>query len=187
MEIIYSDILKHWTDCWQEAITAGMVFTVIGGQVDGGNDRHRKVLILLFVDGVFLYYLLYVTLFSRSAGSRREVDFLPFMGEEISNGDFHYLIENILLFIPFSVLVSKTLYVYGKKCNTKVILLAALLTSLSVEFLQYAFACGKSETDDVLANVTGALIGYWGVKLKKGLIKVNIFTKMLLYKVRKRG
>lgn len=170
MEIIYRDILKNWMDCWQEAVIAGIVFMAAGRQIYSGRRQQKKVYAVSFADGVFLYYLLYVTLLSRSAGSRREVELLPFMGEEILGGDYHYVIENLLLFIPFGVLLHMTLRAYGKKSNIKVILLSALLTSLSVEILQYFFSCGKSETDDILANVSGAMIGYGIVKLKSILL-----------------
>lgn len=81
------------------------------------------------------------------------------------NGDFHYLIENILLFIPFGILLYRTLYAYSRKCSLRMILIVVILTSISVELLQYAFSCGKSETDDVITNVLGALIGYMLIKL----------------------
>lgn len=123
--------------------------------------------LLHFVDGVFLYYLLYVTLLSRTIDSWREVEFLPFMGDEIRNGDIHYVIENVLLFIPFGFLLYMTFYIYGKKCSMKMILMVSFLTSVSVELLQYIFSCGKSETDDVIANVLGAVLGYLIVKLKR--------------------
>lgn len=165
MELIYRDILKNWMECWQEAVIAGIVFMAVGRQIYSGRRQQKKVYVVSFADGVFLYYLLYVTLISRSAGSRREVVLLPFMGAEILSGDYHYVIENVLLFIPFGVLLNMTLCAYGKKSNIKIILLSALLTSLSVEILQYCLSCGKSETDDVLANVTGALIGYGIAKL----------------------
>ncbi|MCM1262510.1 MAG: VanZ family protein [Butyrivibrio sp.] len=160
MKLIYADILKQWANCWKEAVLAGFLLMVAGRQISYIFNKHKSPRILLFANGVFIYYLLYVTLLMRSIGSRREVEFLPFNSYELSRGDFHYLIENMLLFVPFGVLLYVNLYIYGRKCNIKTILLTALLASVSIEFLQYAFSCGKSEIDDVLANVLGALIGY---------------------------
>lgn len=164
MEIIYRDILKQWMDCWQGAVIAGILFLLIGRQVNQVLIQRKVSAILLFADGVFLYFLLYVTLFSRVIGCRREVELWPFAGYEVLNGDYHYLVENILFFIPFGFLLCRTLSIYGKKCSIKIVLLVSFLTSVSVELLQYIFSCGKSETDDVIANVLGAVLGYLIVK-----------------------
>lgn len=160
MKLIYTDILKQWTNCWQEALFAGILFMVAGRQMNPILNWQKSLFFLHFADGVFIYYLLYVTLISRPIGFRREVALLPFTGFELLSGNFHYVIENVLLFIPFGILLCMTLYAYGRKCNTKMLFLISFLTSVSVELLQYAFSCGKSETDDVIANVTGAFIGY---------------------------
>lgn len=167
MEIVYGDILKQWTDCWQGAVIAGILFMLISRQVNWISNQNKVYDILYFADGVFLYFLLHVTLFSRSIGSRREVEFYPFVGYEVISGDYHYLIENILFFIPFGFLLCSTLYTFGKKCSMILILLVSFLTSVSIELLQYMFSCGKSETDDVIANVLGAVLGYLIVKLKR--------------------
>ena len=92
-EVVYRDILKQWTSCWQEALMAGFVFMVGNRQIDRLSNRHNGVDSLFFADGVFLYFLLYVTLFSRSIGSRQEVAFLPFSGDEVAGGNYYYLIE----------------------------------------------------------------------------------------------
>ena len=83
-----------------------------------------------------------------------------------------YLTENILLFIPFGFLSAKTLAMCGKTCGIKAVLLASFMTSVSVEVLQYLSACGKSETEDIITNVLGAIIGY-------------LFAKFVFHSVRK--
>lgn len=76
MEIIFRDILKQWTGCWQGAVIAGLLFMVIGRQItDHIFNQHKVSGILLFADGLFLYFLLYVTLFSRRLGYKRQVEF----------------------------------------------------------------------------------------------------------------
>ncbi|MDE5697662.1 MAG: VanZ family protein [Lachnospiraceae bacterium] len=167
MEIIYRDILKQWTNCWQEAIIVGIMFGICSRHINCGLKRQISVSALLFADGVFVSYLLYVTLLSRRPGSRQEVEFLPFRGEEILSGDYHYLIENVLLFVPFGFLLRRTLNIYGRKCSAKIIIWVSFLTSVSIELLQYVFSCGKTETDDVIANVLGAVLGGLAVRLKR--------------------
>lgn len=167
LEAIYQDILKQWTACWQGALIAGLVFMAGNRQAGRILDHHNGSASLFFLDGVFLYFLLYVTLFSRTVGSRQEVAFLPFSGYEISGGNYYYVIENVLLFIPFGFLLGTTLCIYGKKCGIIKIVWIAFLTSVSIELLQYVFSCGKTETDDVLANVFGAFLGGLTGKLIK--------------------
>lgn len=171
MEIICSDIIQRLTDCWQVAFLIGVLFILISRLINYLLNQQNKALILFFADGVYFYYLLFVTLLSRKIGSRQEVEFMPFMGDEIMRGDYHYLIENILFFIPFGFLLCATLYAYDKKCNVRIILLASFLTSVSVELLQYLFSCGKSETEDVIANVSGAVLGYLVMKLKRAVTR----------------
>ena len=166
MKIIYRDILYNWTACWKIAGIVGILIIVINKKINHTIKQDKSYGLLLFLDGVFLYYLLHVTLLSRQIGFRREIVLLPFSGVDILSGDFHYVIENILLFIPFGILLYATLCVYGKKCDIKMVLLTSFLTSLSVETIQYIFSCGESETDDIITNVLGAVIGYMLVKLK---------------------
>lgn len=160
MKIIFADILNQWANCWVEAILAGILFMLAVMQINRILNKQKPSIILLFTDGVFLYYLLHVTLLSRPVGLRREVELLPFINSELMNGDFHYVVENILLFIPFGILLYKTLHAYGRKCSMRTVLIAAFLASLSVELFQYVFSCGKSEADDVITNVLGAVIGH---------------------------
>lgn len=174
MKLIYTDILRWCAQCWKEALIVGILFMVAGRQINKKLKCERFLGILYFADGFYLYYLLYVTLLMRSIGFRREVELMPFTNSELMNGDFHYLIENILLFIPFGFLLYKSLHSYGRRCSMGTVLLIAFMTSISVELLQYVFSCGKSETDDVITNVVGALIGYMVIKIGdfcKGLIK----------------
>ena len=143
MKLIYTDILKQWSDCWTEAIFAGILFMAVARLVDRILDRQKPSYFLLFADGIFLYYLLHVTLLSRSIGLRREVELLPFTDVELMNGDFHYVIENVLLFIPFGILLCKTMYAYGKKCSMRVVLSASFLASVSVERCNIFFRVEK--------------------------------------------
>lgn len=167
MEIICRDIIRQWMNCWQETIIAGILSMLISRQSSQIWNQNKVSDILFFVDGVFLYYMLYVTLLSRTIGFRREVRLWPLAGLKISSGEFHYIIENVLLFIPFGVLLCMTLYAYGKKSTMKTILLTSFLTSMSIELLQYIFACGKSETADVITNVLGAVLGYLMIRLRR--------------------
>lgn len=67
---------------------------------------------------------------------------------------FANIFGNVLLFLPFSVL----LIAYGQT-DRKRIVAAALVTSLSIEITQYLLSIGVADVDDILLNVAGAYLG----------------------------
>lgn len=58
---------------------------------------------------------------------------------------------NIFLFIPYGAIL--------KSLGTKHPIFIALLTSIFIELMQFVFALGLCETDDVINNTMGAAIG----------------------------
>lgn len=67
------------------------------------------------------------------------------------------IVLNILLFVPLGILVP----MWNKKWNKLYIILPiGLVTTLLIEFIQYAFKIGVFESDDILNNVIGVILGY---------------------------
>lgn len=64
------------------------------------------------------------------------------------------LFGNILLFVPFPILV----YSFGLTGRKK-LLVAALVMTCSIEALQMFFHIGVPDVDDILLNMAGAFIG----------------------------
>ncbi|AKG33941.1 VanZ family protein [Paenibacillus durus] len=62
---------------------------------------------------------------------------------------------NIVIFVPLGIFVS---YI-GMKRSLGFKACILLMTTLSFEILQYVFALGSSDVDDILLNFTGGLIG----------------------------
>jgi glycopeptide antibiotics resistance protein len=67
------------------------------------------------------------------------------------------LFYNILAFIPLGVLLP---LISEKARNWRVVLLVAILVSLTFEVVQLAALIGSGDVDDVILNATGALLGY---------------------------
>ena len=63
---------------------------------------------------------------------------------------------NVFLYIPFGYLLP-----YSSKRTFLQTFLIGLCLSLTTETLQYIFALGLCETDDVIHNTLGCIIGYW--------------------------
>lgn len=106
--------------------------------------------------------IVYITL-ARSGTHSREVYLMPFhiLSEAVGETDFYRsMLMNIFLFVPFGLFAPFSLS-DKLKTNRKILLtvFAAVLLSVAVEILQYLFCKGRSETDDVLCNAFGALIG----------------------------
>lgn len=76
-------------------------------------------------------------------------------------------LKNVLLFIPFGYLLSIV-----TNLKYKTIALIGLGLSLGIELLQYFFAIGLAELDDLIANTIGTAIGYWARK-KQIIFKVK--------------
>ena len=67
------------------------------------------------------------------------------------------LYGNIALLAPFGLLLPLIRY---QRLSVFRILLYALLFSVSIEIIQYLTGLGEADIDDVILNVSGALIGY---------------------------
>lgn len=153
---IFTDIYKYWFQCRKIAFAVGLALAVYFYMINKNKVRGRRLLTRSVGTGVFGIYvtgLLYITLFMRYVGMRREIDLIPFHFIKIYQRDFVLFVENIILFIPMGM------FLQAYKKNTKFAIGCAIVISLMIELLQYVFCCGKTEVDDVMANVIGAIIG----------------------------
>ena len=73
---------------------------------------------------------------------------------------YRSLLMNVLLFEPLGLTLTQALPPRGTAGQRAVLtVLAATLLSAVIEAAQYAFGLGRAETDDVLCNTLGALLG----------------------------
>lgn len=128
----------------------------------------KKDYIFCSLFGAYIAAVLWITLFSR-LGTERRSFLLPFHSYvEILKGNRQFLLENIgnaVLFIPLGVALKWS----GVKDVKKVGLLASLL----IEVLQFTFALGTFECDDLIHNTLGVVIGAWCVGKIGGEIKLS--------------
>lgn len=113
--------------------------------------------------------LLCITFLSREPGSRGGFDWMPLstLGHG-SRGDA-FVLENILLFIPLGFLLP-SVFVRARKivfCTG-----CGFLLSIFIETGQYITGRGYAQTDDILTNTAGMLIGVMGFTLIHGILKV---------------
>lgn len=143
------------------AIVAGML-------VMKGSRAKRFVLGALLVEYYFL--VLCSTVICRASRGERHIEIMPFWNyPDIWNrvdypSDLIEVLLNIALFMPIGLLLG------GIGFKTKKILLSGICLSGIIEVSQFAFCKGLCETDDVIHNTLGCVIGYFGFI---GLLKVK--------------
>lgn len=136
---------------------------------------------LLTIIYVLLLYQMLLSTENASSG----INIIPF--KEITRYEigstlfFYNVIGNIALFIPFGYFMSDKL---KAKKTTHIIIISAII-SLTAELIQYKI--GRAfDIDDVLLNVTGAIIGYFVYTIIQQIkhklpnaLKNNIFYNIL--------
>ena len=128
----------------------------------------KKDYIFCILFGAYIAAVLWITLFSRLGTERRSI-LLPFHSYvEVLKGNRQFLLENIgnvVLFIPLGVAL---------KCSgVRDVKKAGFFASLLIEVLQFTFALGTFECDDLIHNTLGAVIGAWGVGRIGGEIRLS--------------
>lgn len=138
------------------------------------NDILRSCIKIPFVAvlGFYFYLVLGVTILSREAGTVYILHLIPFSTWGSEQGYLALWAENILMTMPLGILLY-ILWMPFRKAGWS--LLAGGLFSLMIESIQLFTRLGKFETDDIMNNVFGTLVGFLVCKFisvfKSGLRK----------------
>ena len=128
----------------------------------------KKDYIFCSLFGAYIAAVLWITLFGRFGDGYRGF-LLPFHSYvEICKGEWRPLLENIgnvVLFIPLGVAL--------QSIGVRDVKKAGFLASLIIEILQFTFALGTFECDDLIHNTLGAVIGAWCVGKIGGEIRLS--------------
>ena len=111
--------------------------------------------------GLAVVLILMFTVLGRSSESAKEISLIPFITIENAKVQPEYyrtMFMNVLLFMPFGLSFPFALNkkIWYSICIT---VLLGVELSICVEVLQYIFCLGRCETDDVIMNALGVLIG----------------------------
>lgn len=120
----------------------------------------KDILSVLFL--FYLLFLFFITVYRDGLhpGEGGSLNGIPFrdLAEMLLRGEYgsflYLFIGNIIWFIPFGFLLPQI-----KPYSFRRTVLLGFLTSLLIEGLQYLFATGISETDDLILNTLGAVLG----------------------------
>ena len=145
------------------------VAIVIGLLVMKGHRAKRFVLGALLAEYYFL--VLCSTVICRASHGERHIELIPFWNYlDIWNrvdypADLIEVLLNIALFVPIGLLLG------GMGMKLKKVFLSGVVLSCVIEGSQFAFRRGLCETDDVIHNTLGCIIGYliflWLLKIKR--------------------
>ncbi len=135
---------------------------MITADEDGGGQRPGVKSLARVLFAAYLVVLAWLILFKFSIHissvlhyDKRSLNFVPFSNASGSSGES---IDNVLVFIPFGLLLSvnfKGMTFWSK-------LLIVLGVSVAAETIQYIFAIGATDITDVITNTLGGFIGIAG-------------------------
>lgn len=117
---------------------------------------HKKVF-LCFLMSIYLTVLLIQAFFSRQSGSRSGVELYPFSILGISVGEDASFIENILMFLPYGLLIP---LIWQSMRSPFYCIGMAFMGSVSLEIMQLITGRGYCQIDDILSNTAGAFLGF---------------------------
>ena len=112
--------------------------------------------------GFIAFIILYATILTRTPGVPGLVltPFATLAAARVQPELYREMLMNVFLFFPLGLTLSNALprrWNYRRRIGVTV--LAGCLLSAGIECAQYRFALGLAETDDVLCNTLGALLG----------------------------
>lgn len=141
-------------------LVAGMIVAIILSAI---NDRRVKKNKIPFsvpaITGLIMYIvvMLFITFLSREDGSSMGIDLELFSTWGINTRNNAYVIENILLFIPYGLFCA---WAFPAMRSLLSCTLSGAIASLGIECLQLVTGRGFFQIDDVITNTLGALVGY---------------------------
>ncbi len=129
--------------------------------------KHDFVLASIFVYMTVLWILAF---FSRESGSRGGIDLEIFSFIGTSIGETASYIENILLFVPMSILLAMAYNIFKKPLYN---IGFAFCFSVFLETMQLITGRGYCQIDDVITNTLGAIIGFALYSIVKAIFYRN--------------
>ena len=119
--------------------------------------RENFVLTLLMTAAI-----IYATILNRSE-SETELILMPFAAFSAAKQQpelYREMLMNVFLFFPMGLTLSNALPCrWRTSTRIAVTVFVGCMLSVVIEFIQYRFALGTAETDDVICNTLGTFIG----------------------------
>ncbi len=128
---------------------------------------HVRNSVVWFILSVYIAVMFVTVFLSRESGSRQGIDMTLFGTWGETPQAHAFVIENILLFVPFGILYPLAVSTTDRKSDLrkkigweKFTVLLGFLISVGIETVQLITERGYCQLDDVVMNTLGALVGY---------------------------
>ncbi len=120
------------------------------------RGRHIWKICVWFMLTVYMVVMFITVFLSREPGSRKGVDMTLFGTWGQTPQEHAFVIENILLFVPFGILYPSAVSGVWRHLTVP----AGCMISVIIETVQLMTERGYCQLDDVVMNTVGALVGY---------------------------
>lgn len=131
--------------------------------------------------------IFYMTVYTRGEGDSEAIlrPFQSFQEAKIQPELYRSMLMNVFLFVPLGLSLP---FVLGRGRFPDVIsIVVALAISAGIEYLQYSYALGRCEVDDVIMNTLGAAVGcmaHWLFRnWERRIIPVCVFLKETICRI----
>lgn len=114
-------------------------------------------ILFLTLCAIYFAVTMQTAFFSREPGSRTGIDLIPFSTWGKSQQAHAYVIENIIMFIPFGLLFPTA---FPQLRRAPACVLLGFCFSTLIELMQLFTQRGHCQVDDVITNTFGALLGW---------------------------
>lgn len=130
---------------------------------------HVRNSIVWFLLGIYLAVMFVTVFLSREPGSRQGIDMTLFGTWGETPQAHAFVIENVLLFVPFGILYPFAMTSAGRASDdirscgriaSRFTVLLGFIISVGIETVQLITERGYCQLDDVVMNTLGSLVGY---------------------------
>lgn len=149
-----------------------------------GREKRWKLLNCILFAGTAAA-IFYMTVYTRGEGAGEVVlvPFRSFQEAKIQPELYRSMLMNVFLFVPIGLSLP---FVLGKgRVTVFVTIAAALFFSAGIEYLQYRYALGRCEVDDIIMNTLGAVAGclaHWLFRnWERFVVPLLLFLREFIY------
>ncbi len=130
---------------------------------------HVRNSVVWFILSVYIAVMFVTVFLSREPGSRQGIDMTLFGTWGITLQAHAFVIENVLLFVPFGILCPFAVTPTGRtsdgthsRCRiaSRFTVLLGFIISVGIETVQLLTERGYCQLDDIVMNTLGSLVGY---------------------------
>lgn len=151
----------------------GIILTAFWTIVSIPMKKHRRVwnLVNFIVWMITILFIIKWTLIRSS--HKQDLSLIPFYSFIVARQSperYRSIVANFLLFIPFGMsfpFIVNTVLRKKQVNPVKLTIVLALVFSITIESCQYIFSVGLCETDDVIFNTLGAVLGTCAFNIAK--------------------